>query len=163
MLATLPLLVAPLLTPTAWAGTDGDPTPDTCEATPAVQSGFKPRTSAIGGSPGGWPRKEMKRRASPQAERARAARKDFKRYPADVQTALLRGELREGLDEVAATIAWGLPDYAWDRPGRRCRALVYADQGTGAAVVEACDGHIDQLYDVQSAIDCTRLDAVTPA
>jgi len=104
----------------------------------------------------------MKRRASPQAARAREHKRAFKRYPPDVQQALLQGELRAGLDEVAATIAWGLPDVSWDRPGRRCRALVYADQGSGAAIVSACDGRIEELFDVQASVDCTRLDAVAP-
>lgn len=157
------MLAALLLAVTAAsAAPNGDPTPDTCTATPAAHASFKARTAPQGGVPGGWPRKDMKRRASPQAERAREQKRAFKRYPADVQQALLRGELREGLDEVAATIAWGLPDHTWDRPGKRCRALVYADQGSGAAIVATCDGHIDQLFDVQAPVDCTRLDAVTP-
>jgi hypothetical protein len=152
-----------LLAALAHAGTDGDPTPGVCTATPEVQARFKPRASPPEADlAGGWPRREMRRRASPQALRAKEHKRTFKRYPADVQQALLQGELRAGLDEVAAFIAWGAPDYAWDRPGRQCRALVYAEQGSGAAVVDSCVGRIDRLYDVQAPVDCTRLDAVEP-
>lgn len=156
---TLLLLLATL----AHAGGGGDPTPGVCTSTPTVQEGYKPRAAPPEtDAPGGWPRRALKRRASPQALRAKEHKRSFKRYPADVQDALLRGELREGLDEVAAYIAWGAPDFSWDRPGRQCRALVYADQGSGAAVVDTCRGRVQTLYDAQAPVDCTRLDAVAP-
>lgn len=130
----------------------------TCSVTLATREAYRPVSGdlALPGEPGGWRKGAMSTLTPARRAQIEIYKKAFKRYPASIQDELLRGDLPDGLDEVAAVVAWGEPGYLWTT-GRRCVGLLYGvDEGRPVAL-NACEGRIVERLDLARTVPCARL------
>jgi len=134
-----------------------------CQARLDTWVDYRPQASdATWEAPGGWDKKRLAKFPTHRVAQAEQYKSAFKRYPAEVQDALLAGRIPNivGLDEVALKLAWGEPDATWDTESG-CRALLYGDHSP-PMVVDSCDGELFERREISTSISCERLDGVVP-
>ena len=134
----------------AWAST--------CSVVLATREDYRPVSGelALPGEAGGWRKDAFA--ALPPSRRAQIEqyKKAFKRYPAAVQDELLRGELPDGLDEVAAVVAWGEPGFVWSS-GRGCIGMLYGVDDGRPVALQACEGSLTERVELQRTVPCLWL------
>ncbi|MCA9570339.1 MAG: hypothetical protein KC656_20990, partial [Myxococcales bacterium] len=129
----------------------------TCSIVLSTREAYRPTSGDIDlGESGGWRRETFSGLTPARRAQMELYKKEFKRLPAAIQDEIVKGELPDGLDEVAAVLAWGEPGYVWPSD-RRCIGMLYGvDEGLPVAL-EACDGRIVERVQLLRTVPCTRL------
>lgn len=135
---------------------------DGCEVADETAQSFKPKKSSLQwDAPGKGNRKLLKTAPMDVVEAVKANKSSWKRYPRDVQEALVAGRITGDLDEAALDIAWGAPEWTWKLADKGCRALLYSG-GRTDTLVTTCDGAITDRFTLEAPVECERLDVVVP-
>jgi len=135
----------------------------TCEATASTEQRFKPQAAeeADWGEPGGWDKSRFRGMDRDDKKLFKRYRTAFSAYPQASQDAILAGELRADLDEVALYLSWRAPAFVFPGEDKSCRRLLYVHDGLGA-LASTCDGRVEALHQIEAPLPCERLDQVLP-
>lgn len=131
---------------------------DSCGLVLSTREAFTPEAgdfAQVGGE-AGWRKARMAELDPAQRAKVELYKRAFKRYPEAVQEALLRGDLPDGLDEVAVTLAWGEPLYVW-RSNTDCRGLLYGVDDGRPVAFESCSGVLSAPVHLVRTVSCRRL------
>lgn len=120
---------------------------------------FRPQSAKVAwDAPAGWPKAKIAGLKPSDRAKVEMYKSTFRKYPVEIQNAVMAHRLPDRGDEVAVALAWGEPDYFWD-VDKQCRAMLYAVDRTQPHLITTCEGEIDDALPLLRNIPCEVLEA----